>query len=161
MNNSLKRRQTAGEDCPFQFDDVEASKSLSEDSSSNGSDRDEKPKDDEFRRLAKAFLSDLSPLSRRIAKVLAPTRPCVSLDQCTSECLTAMVLQAILSVAALVLVPLLLWDGYPEEWGVLNLYPLVRHLDLVWTSLLHTSCLPIAALTFLVAAWIPRRGGFA
>jgi len=159
MNSSLKRRQTAGVSFPSDLEDIEASKS-SEDLSSDGSDRDEKTKDGECRRLEEVFLSGLSPVSRKVVKMLAPTHPCLPLDRCTSECLTAMVLQTIPSLAALVLIPLLMWDGYPEEWGFLNAYPLVRHLELVWNSLLHTCCWPIFVGTFLLAALIPRRGAF-
>ena len=54
--------------------------------------------------------------------------------------------------------PLLIWDDYPAEWGLFNVYPIIRHMDMVWSSLLHTSAWPLVVATFAVALLMPRGG---
>lgn len=109
------------------------------------------------RRSAGDFLSDLSPLSRRVVRFVAPGGPSSDI-RCTSDVVTAAAARLVPSLLAIVALPLLMWDGYPQEWGVVNLYPLIRHVDMVWSSLLHTSAWPIVAGTCIAAALIPRGG---
>ena len=142
---------------PQDLDDVESGK-FECGSSFEGDDECAKKDDDAaVRRSARAFLSDLSPFSRRVVRFVTPSHPSLP-DRCTSECLTVAALRILPSLALLMALPFLLWDGYPE-WGALNLYPLVRHADMVWSSLLHTSAWPVSAGTLLAAALLPRGGG--
>ena len=80
-------------------------------------------------------------------------------DRCTSECVIVTSLRIILPLFILGVLPLVVWDGYPKEWGVLHIYPVIRHIDMVWSSLLHTSVWPIVVGTLLASVIIPR-GGF-
>lgn len=124
-------------------------------------------KDDDYKstasnqRLSAEFLlSDLSPLSRRI--VLFVTQPMTSSkslpDRCTSEAFTIAAARILPSLFILLALPLCMWDSYPEEWSAWNLYPLIRHVEMVWASLLHTSAWPIVLGTFMIAAIMPRGG---
>lgn len=157
MNLKLRRQHSAAN--PQDLDDVECSNCVMGSSGSMSSVDDDDKKDDDYvlsRRTAE-FLSDLSPLSRRIVRFVTPSYPSLP-DRCTSECLTVAAARILPSLAVLVVMPLLMWDSYPEDWGVLNLYPLLRHVDIVWSSLLHTSAWPIVVGTLLAAAVMPRGG---
>ena len=68
-------------------------------------------------------------------------------------------LRIILPSAILILLPLLIWDAHPKDWGIFNIYPLVRHCEMVWSSLLQFSSWPVMSSTFLVVALIHRGGG--
>lgn len=116
------------------------------------------------------FLSDLSPFSRRIVRFV--TRPTAALhynngtaasaaalpDQFVAECITVTLLRILPAAAVLVGVPLLLWDAYPQNCGVFNLWPLIRHFDMVWSSLLHFSVWPVVVLTMVAVAALPLGG---
>lgn len=119
---------------------------------------DKKDDDSVLGRRSAEFLSDLSPFSRRLVRFVTPTHPSLP-DRCMSECLTVAAARIIPSLAVLLILPFVMWDSYPEEWGVFNLYPVVRHIDMVWASLLHTSAWPVVFGTFLAAAVMPN-GGF-
>ncbi len=88
-------------------------------------------------------------------------------DQChDSECYhTITASSALLRIAPplaiLTLLPFLIWDAHPKDWGMLNIYPLVRHCDIVWSSLLQFSSWPVMISTFLAVALIHRGGGSA
>jgi len=101
------------------------------------------------------YLSDLSPLSRRIVRFVTPKG---DWDRCTSECLTVAAVRILPSFVVLMALPFLMWDSHPTDWSLFNLYPLFRHVDMVWSSLLHTSIWPIVVGTLLVAAVMPRTG---
>jgi hypothetical protein len=49
-------------------------------------------------------------------------------------------LQAATSVALLVVVPFVIWDGFPNP----TVSEIAKHIELVWTSLLHCSMYPVA-----------------
>eukprot|EP00581_Thalassiosira_minuscula_P013165 CAMPEP_0183728602 /NCGR_PEP_ID=MMETSP0737-20130205/28443_1 /TAXON_ID=385413 /ORGANISM="Thalassiosira miniscula, Strain CCMP1093" /LENGTH=667 /DNA_ID=CAMNT_0025960595 /DNA_START=29 /DNA_END=2032 /DNA_ORIENTATION=+ len=163
MNSSSKhlklRRHAPSAANPQDLDDVECGKELySLDYDEGDADHHDKKDDDcVLSRRSADFLSDLSPLSRRIVRFVTPAHPSLP-DRCTSECLTVAAMKIVPSLAVMVALPLLIWDGYPEDWGLLNLYPLIRHIDIVWSSLLHMSALPIMAATFVAAALMPRGG---
>lgn len=133
------------------FDDVECGKGRcgSDPTAGGGGDGD---KNDDDR-----FLSELSPFSRRIARLVSSSRPSVP-DKRASAVVTSAMARGVPSLAMLLTLPLLMWDGYPEEWGILNLYPMVRHIELVWGSLLHTSAWPVVVGTFVAAALMPSGG---
>lgn len=57
-------------------------------------------------------------------------------------------------LAVLFVAPLLLWDGYPRQWGF---HTFLRHLELVWSSLLHISTWPITFITLGVVAICPMK----
>jgi len=75
-----------------------------------------------------------------------------------AECTTVVLLRILPAAAVLVGLPLMIWDAYPQNWGVFNLWPFIRHLDLVWSSLLHFSIWPIIVLTTMVVALLPSDG---
>jgi hypothetical protein len=103
------------------------------------------------------YLSDLSPLSRRIVRFVTPKGEYY--DKCrTSECLTVAAVRIFPSMVVLMTLPFLMWDSHPSNWSLFNLYPLFRHVDMVWSSLLHTSIWPIVVGTLVVAAVMPRTG---
>lgn len=114
------------------------------------------------RRSAEFLLSDLSPFSRRIVRfVTMPMASSTSLSDrlCTSEAFTIAAARIIPSLFILIALPLCMWDSYPEEWsGLWNVYPMVRHVEMVWASLLHTSAWPIVLGTLGIAAIMPRGG---
>ncbi|KAL3823145.1 hypothetical protein ACHAXA_010401 [Cyclostephanos tholiformis] len=153
-NKNLKLRRQHSAANPQDLDDVEC---CITGSTSSLDDNDKKDDDYVLGRRTAEFLSDLSPLSRRIVRFVTPTHPSLP-DRCTSECLTVAAARILPSLAVLVVMPLLMWDSYPEDWGVLNPYPLLRHVDIVWSSCLHTSAWPIIVGTLLAAALMPRGG---
>lgn len=152
----LKRRSAAAN--PQDFDDIENGSRDGGGSSSFECDENDK-KDDDYAltRRSADFLSDLSPFSRRIVRFVAPSHPSLP-DRCTSECLTVAAARIIPSLIVLTALPFVMWDSYPQEWGVLNIWPMIRHIEIVWSSLLHTSAWPIVVGTFLAAAVMPRGG---
>lgn len=169
MNHSkhLKLRRSAAAN-PQDLDDVEYGKECGSSSSSfefdeislsisNNSDADKKDDDYVLARRSADFLSDLSPFSRRVVRFVTPSHPSLP-DRCTSECLTVAAARIIPSLVVLFALPFVMWDAYPTDWGVLNIYPFIRHVDMVWSSLLHTSAWPIVVGTFLAAAFLPRGG---
>ena len=153
MNKHLKlRRHTATVVCsnanPQDFDHVECG--AADEGSSDYYNDDNKSQD-------KKDL--LSPFSRRLVRFVTPSSHSSLLEQCTaSECLTVAAARIFPSLTVLLVLPLLIWDGYPEEWGMFNLYPMIRHMQLVWSSLLHTSMWPIVIGTLLVTAFMPQGG---
>ena len=181
----LKLRHTAiGHNAPpHELDDVECGKNLdySLTASSSSSDFDygdnnvvqpqqqqqqqqtehsnQDKKDDDYyiSRRSADLLNDLSPFSRRVVRFVTPSHPSLP-DRCTSECLTVAVVRIIPSLTVLLTLPFLIWDSYPEEYGLFNIYPFIRHVDMVWSSLLHTSLWPIVVGTLLTAALLPRGG---
>eukprot|EP00985_Skeletonema_marinoi_P024441 scaffold16992_cov140-Skeletonema_marinoi.AAC.11 len=115
------------------------------------------------------FLSDLSPFSRRIVRFV--TRPAAAFsnnttnggasslpDHFVAECITVTLMRILPAVAVLVGTPLLIWDSYPQNWGVFHPWPLIRHFDMVWSALLHFSIWPIVVFTIAVVAVLPRGG---
>jgi len=162
MNNNstknLKLRRHAAVANPQDLDDVECGK----DEINNfeyDSDQSNDKKDDDYviSRRSAEFLSDLSPFSRRVVRFVTPSHPSLP-DRCTSECLTVAAARIIPSLALLLALPLLMWDDYPADWSAFNIYPMIRHMDMVWSSLLHTSAWPIVVGTFLAAVLMPRGG---
>jgi hypothetical protein len=61
---------------------------------------------------------------------------------------------SIICVLTLLVAPLLVFDGYPRQWGV---YIFFRHLELAWSSLLHISMWPIVAITLACVSVCPMR----
>ena len=131
---------------------------------------DEKDKDSALPSSPNRFLSDLSPFSRRIVRFV--TRPSSAFspngascpDNFVAECVAVSLLRIIPASAVLLGLPLLIWDARPQNWGLFNLWPLIRHFDLVWSSLLHFSIWPVFVFTIIVVAMVPRGGlskGFA
>lgn len=119
--------------------------------------KDRHKKDDDHSvlgRRAADFLADLSPFSRRLVRLVTPPRPSVPGRRATAA-LTVAALRLVPALTALLALPLLIWDGYPADWSALHPLPLLRHLDRVWSSLLHTSLWPIAAATCLAVALRP------
>ncbi|KAL3801949.1 hypothetical protein HJC23_010293 [Cyclotella cryptica] len=98
---------------------------------------------------ANSRFSELTPLSRRIARFVSP------LDN--NPYLEA-IARLVPPLAVLLLLPQLLWDvyDYSEPWSLARI---VRNADLAWTALLHISSRPIAAVTLLTVVMLPR-GGF-
>jgi len=125
---------------------------------------DEKDKDTAPSSPTNRFLSDLSPYSRRVVRFV--TRPTAAFshngaslpDQFLAECITVTLLRILPAAAVLVGLPLIIWDAYPQDWGVFNLWPLIRHFDLVWSSLLHFSIWPVFILTMMTVAAVPLGG---
>mmetsp|Transcript_7178 Transcript_7178/g.16672 ORF Transcript_7178/g.16672 Transcript_7178/m.16672 type:complete len:694 (-) Transcript_7178:123-2204(-) len=157
-NHYLKRRQTTATAAsvanPQEYDDIEVAplacnKSLD---CELEADHCSVPS----RRSSEAFLSELSPMSRRIVRFVTPTSSGV--DRCTSECMTVALARILPSLAVIFGFPFVLWDGHPEEWSALNLYPLFRHVEMVWSSMLHTSLYTVAVATFVTVACIPNGG---
>eukprot|EP00970_Alexandrium_tamarense_P009569 scaffold1924_cov197-Alexandrium_tamarense.AAC.5 len=62
------------------------------------------------------------------------------------------ILWIIISLSVVFIFPLILWDGYPDEFEVRSFF---RHTELVWCSLLHISTWPIVALSLVVASLVP------
>lgn len=89
---------------------------------------------------------EMSPVSRRIARFVSP-------DQ--NPYLEA-IGKISLPLGVLLFGPLLLWDVY--DFSALTPWRVVRSAHLAWSSLLHTSSLPIAILTLLTVALLPRGG---
>jgi hypothetical protein len=159
-NKNLKlRRQHSSAANPQDLDDIECCTAGPSCNISMSSLDDNDKKDDDYvlGRRAAEFLSDLSPMSRRIVRFVTPSHPSLP-DRCMSECLTVAVARIVPSLAVLVVMPLLMWDSYPEDWGLLNPYPLLRHVEFVWSSCLHMSAWPIVFGTLLAAALMPRGG---
>jgi len=125
---------------------------------------DEKDKDAAPSSPTNRLLSDLSPYSRRIVRFV--TRPTTAFshhgaslpDHFIAECITVTLLRVVPAAAVLVGLPLMIWDAYPQDWGVFNLWPLIRHFDMVWSSLLHFSILPVVVLTMMAVAAVPLGG---
>ena len=90
---------------------------------------------------------EMSPVSRRIARFVSP-------DQ--NPYLEA-IGKISLPLGVLLFGPLLLWDVYDFS-ASLTPWRVVRSAHLAWSSLLHTSSLPIAILTLLTVALLPRGG---
>ncbi|KAL3816959.1 hypothetical protein ACHAXA_011747 [Cyclostephanos tholiformis] len=63
------------------------------------------------------------------------------------------------SFAILLVLPYLLWDDHPADWGPLRPYPLIRHGVLVWSSVLQFSAWPVVVATLLAAALSPETIG--
>lgn len=110
------------------------------------------------------FLSDLSPFSRRIIRFVtrgfgngfssthrSPQLP----DQFTSECIAVTVLRILPSLTLLFGLPFLIWDAHPQQYSVLSL---IKHFDMVWSSLLHTSIWPIVVMTLVTVVVMPWGG---
>ena len=170
MNKHLLRRKACNASNPQDLDDIECALTYSTSSSSfDYSDNDQQEntnepltydskKDDITTRRSAQLLSDLSPFSRRIVRFVTPTHPKLP-DRCTSELITVAAVRIIPSLLVLLILPFLMWDGYPTEWSLLNIYPLFRHASMVWSSLLHCSAWPIVVGTLVTAICMPR-GGF-
>ena len=90
---------------------------------------------------------EMSPVSRRIARFVSPDH---------NPYLEA-IGKISLPLGVLLLGPLLLWDVYDFS-ASLTPWRVVRSAHLAWSSLLHTSSLPIAILTLLTVALLPRGG---
>lgn len=130
---------------------------------------DAKDKDTALPPSPNRFLSDLSPFSRRIVRFV--TRPSATFSQNSTngsvsslpdhffaECITVTLLRILPAAAVLIGLPLLIWDGYPQNWGLFNLWPLIRHFDMIWSALLHFSIWPVVLATILTVAMLPRGG---
>jgi hypothetical protein len=76
-------------------------------------------------------------------------------DNFIAECISITLLRILPAAAVLVGLPLVIWDAHPQNWGVFNLWPLLRHVDLVWSSLLHFSIWPIVVLIVMVIVVLP------
>jgi len=111
--------------------------------------------------------SEFSPLSSWIIQVVTPELPSTCIiptnkkdlalaDPCCtynqSVC-TAMV-RISLALGVLIGLPFSIWDAYPD-FGVSTV---VRHIEIVWSSLLHISPWPIALMTVMALASFPRGG---
>lgn len=158
-NHYLKRRQTTATAASFanpqEYDDIElaplaCNKSLDYELEA---DHYSAPSS---RRSSEAFLSELSPTSRRIVRFVTPTS--AGMDRCTSECMTVALARILPSLAVIFVLPFVFWDGYPEDWSALNLYPLLRHVEMAWSSMLHNSLYAVAAATFVAVACVPNGG---
>ena len=55
-------------------------------------------------------------------------------------------------LAILVVAPLIIFDGYPKQWGMNILF---RHLELAWSSLLHMSMWPVVCITLACVVLCP------
>ncbi|KAL3801685.1 hypothetical protein ACHAWO_010779 [Cyclotella atomus] len=89
---------------------------------------------------------ELSSLSRRIARFVSPDH---------NPYLEALG-RILPPLAVLLLGPLLLWDVY--DYNTLSSWRIIRSAHLAWSSLLHTSSWPIAILTCIMVALLPRGG---
>ena len=90
----------------------------------------------------------LSPLSKRIVRFVSPDH---------NPYLEA-VGRVLPPLAVLLLGPMLLWDIYDYSSVSLSPWRIVRSAHLAWSSLLHTSSWPIALLTVVIVALLPRGG---
>ena len=92
----------------------------------------------------------LSPLSKRIVRFVSPDH---------NPYLEALG-RILPPLAVLLLGPMLLWDiyDYSSESASLSPWRIVRSAHLAWSSLLHTSSWPIAILTVVIVALLPRGG---
>jgi len=145
---------------PQDLDDVECGKNECGNDvafENDGDDDDKKSDAHVLSRRSADFLADLSPFSQRIVRFVTPSHPSLP-DRCTAQCLTVAAVRIVPSIALLITMPLMMWDDYPAEWGLFNLSPMIRHVDMVWAALLHTSMWPIVVGTFLAALFMPRGG---
>jgi len=101
----------------------------------------------------------LGPFRSRIFPAFSHCYSRASLpDHLTAKCITVILLRILPAAAVLIGLPLMIWDAHPQNWGVFHLWPLIRHLDLVWSSLLHFSIWPIVVLIMMVVASLPSGG---
>jgi len=77
----------------------------------------------------------------------------------TAEVLAVLATRALPALAVLLGLPFFAWDDRPEDWGLLNPYPMIRHVDLVWCSLVHMACWPIVLLAMILGAVVSNGGG--
>jgi len=54
------------------------------------------------------------------------------------------IMTSIICLITLLVAPLLVFDGYPRQWGI---HIFCRHLELAWSSLIHISMWPIILIT--------------
>jgi hypothetical protein len=91
--------------------------------------------------------SELSPMSRKIARFVSPLDGNPYLEA---------VVHMLPPLAVLFLLPLCLWDVY--DYSALSPGRIIKGADLAWSSLLHVSSRPIAAVTLLTVAVLPKGG---
>jgi hypothetical protein len=89
----------------------------------------------------------MSPVSRRIVRFVSPE----------SNPYIETVGRILPPLGVLLLGPLLLWDVYDIN-HTLSGWRVLKSAHLAWSSLLHTSSVPIALLTILTVALLPRGG---
>ncbi|KAL3769449.1 hypothetical protein ACHAWU_008858 [Discostella pseudostelligera] len=65
-------------------------------------------------------------------------------------------LRLIPPLSILTLLPFLIWDAHPKDWEFFHLYPLIRHCEMVWSSLLQFSSWPVMICTFLAVAFLHK-----
>ena len=61
------------------------------------------------------------------------------------------------TVTALLALPLLIWVDYPKERGMLNLYPILRYINMVRSTLLLTSAWSIVMSMFALAPVVRHK----
>ena len=121
-----------------------------------------------------SLLSDLSPISSWIIRIVTPELPsmgglamnslkkeggafAVSDPCCTyNQSMYSAMIRIGLALGVICGLPFMIWDGHPD----LGAFTILRHVEIVWSSLLHISMWPIAAMTIGIMAVCPR-GGFA
>eukprot|EP01082_Thalassiosira_pseudonana_P005796 g5592.t1 g5592 contig2:870434-872618(+) len=162
---------------PQEYDDVECcaasnggnSSSISSSSCSPGhnsselkflheEDRKDKPLDHHHLHLHE-YTSEFTPFSRRIIRFVTPSSPLRLPNQSTSTALTVAILQTLPALVLLFGLPYLIWDAHPTDWSVWNVYPVVRHVDMVWSSLLHVGAWPVGVVTVGIVMGLPSSGG--
>ena len=105
---------------------------------------DEEKKDGEHCEVTHSFQTEKLPD--------LPTNRGVLSDQVTST--HRDILTSIACALILLMAPLVIFDGYPRQWGI---YIFFRHLELAWSSLLHVSLWPVVCITIGCATICPLR----
>lgn len=95
----------------------------------------------------------------KLLYIRAPSYPTLPLfrgpsEYSSNESVYRDVMRIIVCLSVLFVAPLLLWDGYPKQW---SLHTYLRHLELVWSSLMHISTWPITMTTLGIVVACPMR----
>lgn len=108
---------------------------------------DEEKKDGEYHEAMASLLFELNKRSSHFQDS--------TLDQIDQHPpLHRIVVLSTACLAILVVTPLVIFDGYPRQWGP---YILLRHLELAWSSMLHISMWHVVWITVVCVMTCPMK----
>ena len=90
----------------------------------------------------------MSLLPKKFSDSLQSVRPKNAVDP------TCFTIRILFALSVIFLLPFILWDGYPTTRGLI---PHLKHVEIVWSSLLHVSTWPVVVITLFLAATCPMR----
>mmetsp|Transcript_19558 Transcript_19558/g.41873 ORF Transcript_19558/g.41873 Transcript_19558/m.41873 type:complete len:694 (-) Transcript_19558:129-2210(-) len=68
-------------------------------------------------------------------------------NKLAAECVTVLTTRTLPAVVVLLGLPFFAYGDRPADWGLFNLYPIIRHMELVWSAFLHFGCWPIILIS--------------